>query len=100
MSFPNDEIVFLSYSGLYTFLLQGKEGLKLAEGTDTNYNSETVPVRQQGIWYFIGVSDNVKVICAMEETDKEIRHVGVIEKPVDFLQQLLARGFNLNRSSS
>lgn len=100
ISFPSDEIVFLSNSGLYTFLLQGMEGFRLSEGNGIAYKSTTVPVKQQGIWYFLGVVDQATVVCAMQEEDKEVRQVGEIEEPQDFLRQLLMGDFSLSRSNS
>ena len=73
---------------------------KVAEGSETNYASQTVPVRHKGVWYLLGVIGDTKVILALEEANKEIRPVGGIEDPLDIFQEFLKGRFNFNNTQS
>jgi hypothetical protein len=99
----NDEIVFLTNSGMYTYLFQLNECCKLTENSGLEYNCGTMPLRHQGSWYILGFNakSQTKMILAMDEQNKDIRHMRNIEEPMDLLRQmLLDQELQLTRSKS
>jgi hypothetical protein len=93
--FPNDEIVFLANSGIFTFLIQANKCYKTTESSSIAYGCNTIPVFYQGYWYFLGKNENddTKIIFAMEERSKDFGQLGVIEEPEDLVQKLLKGDF-------
>ena len=79
LAFPNDEVIFLSQGGTYAYQTHQSEVDKIGMGSIEEFDSEMVPVKRQGIWYFFGKTNEVNSILSMSERDRELRHVGIYE---------------------
>ena len=89
LALPYSEIVVLANHGVYSHTCEATESYPLSEGSSLLYLSGTVPVRYQGVWYFMARDESNQMIYTLDERSKDIQQVLVLERGPNILEKLM-----------
>jgi hypothetical protein len=95
LALPSSEIIVLSYTGMYSFQTHATTYSQLPAISNIEYMSLTVPVRHQGVWYFLGNSNAVYMLFSLNEASKQLKQEGTFEEPLNLLERMLSGQLDL-----
>lgn len=95
LALPNSEVLILSNSGLYTYSTNGTNLSQLPAISNIDFMATTVPVRHQGVWYFLGSSNSIYMLFSLNETSKQLKQERTFEKPLSLLERMLSGELDL-----
>ena len=95
LALPNSEVIVLSDTSIYTYQTHASTYSQLPAISNIEYMSITAPVRHQGVWYFLGNSNDLYMLFSLSETSKQLKQEGTFEKPLNLLERMLAGELDL-----